>query len=609
MMYVLSKKQGIIASLTLLLCVTAVFLLFLNESEGGRYADLHGFCRGFPEGRHRSRPPMEADHKMLDFEHVVPSKDMRNRYESVDVWRGDTIFDGSKDKPEPERPRQYPPSFFNNPAKYLEQTLVADYSSTLSEEIFVMLKTGGTVMWDRLPIHLVTTLTRVKNFALYSDLAGSVGGHEVIDILKDLPKEVLESDDMTTYRLMRKMHNEGYNWGTDILDLRGRKDGWATDRFKNIPMLADAYTKRPESKWFVFIDDDTFVMWDNLEQYLSKIDHKKPIYLGHRAWFPSPAVHNGKKVSFFAHGGSGVVLSKGAMDTLFGPDSNSTIQETIEDWSLRAMRQCCGDLMVAWALFEKGDVTLDPESEEYPMIRFQGEAVNLAEYGPEDMCEPLLTFHHLTGHDIEVLWEYERLRPKGVPTLYNDFYRDFVLPYVVEEREGWYMGRSTYTISERENTPFEDGDGKEIYPHKKKEDCRKACEKHNTCYVWSYWKGTCQLQHNNIVLGSKATRDRNDYVKKFGLAPRVTTGWMVDRIRELRASLKCDPLKYDKKTGEYNDSPETAEGWAIRALEAAEKQLNESQSIPPDELQSNPSDELESTPPDEINQESNINLA
>lgn len=528
---------------------------------------------------------------MLNFKQTAPSKSMRDRFESTDVWRADGIFDEQNDKPQPERPRQYPPSEYNNVAKYLEQTLVADYSSPLSEDIFVMLKTGGTVMWDRLPIHLVTTLTRVKNFGIYSDLAGSVGGYEVIDVLKDLPDEIMQSDEFTSYRLMRKMHNEGYNWGTDILDFKGRNDGWATDRFKNIPMLADAYMKRPESKWFVFMDDDTFVMWDNLEQYLGTMDHNEPIYLGHRAWFPIPHGYNGGKVSFFAHGGSGVVLSKAAMDTLFGPNVTTTIPETIAEWSRKAIKECCGDLMVAWALFQMGNVTLDAESTERPMIRFQGEAVHVAEYGPEDMCEPLLTFHHLTGHDIEVLWEYERLRPKGVKTLYNNVYRDFVLPYVVEEREDWYMGARTFDISATENVPFHDLEGNEIYPNATKEECKTACLKHETCYVWSFWEGKCELQHNNIILGSKATFDRKDYHKLFGNAPKVWTGWMVDRIREMRAGLECDPL--EKHLGEYNDTPETSEGWALRALAAAE----EAESAPIPEIQEDPSEEEDDSLP------------
>lgn len=501
---------------------------------------------------------------------------MRGRYESPEVWRAEGIFEEKGGPhmhkvPRPERPKQPSPGHYKKPADYLEQTLVADYPRGSIKDVFLMLKTGGLVMWDRLPIHLATTLTRVDNFAIYSDMAGSVAGYEVIDILKDLPKEILESADLTSYRQMRTMRSEGYNWVASDIDFHGRNDGWANDKYKNIPMLADAYKRSPESKWFVFMDDDTYMLWDNLDAYLGSMDPMEPIYLGSRAWFPIPQEHKGQKVKIFAHGGSGVVISKGAMDRLFGPQSGNSIEETVEKWSLLADTQCCGDLMVAWALFESGGVLLDDSRTDRPITRFQGEPIYTTFFNEETMCEPLMSFHHLRGHEIEILWEYERLNSRA-EILYQDIYRDFVLPYIVDEREDWYMDHATWEFNGEQSPPYFDPEGNEVLANQSKELCRRACELEEFCYVWSYWEGTCQLQLDKVVLGIKATRDLKDFSSKFPGANKVYTGWMVDRIRQLRANLPCDPLTYDKTKDRYNDTPETAEGWALRLLRPSSAQ-------------------------------------
>lgn len=501
----------------------------------------------------------------FDLERVYPGLDMCMRYESPEVWRAENMFKERAGQPGPDRgreiprPPQAPPSHFKTAAKYLEQTLVADYPSELINDVFLMLKTGGTVMWERLPIHLFTTLTRTKNFAIYSDFAGSIGGYEVIDILRDLPENVMNHEQLTSYRLMRKVHREGYRWDISDIDFHDRNDGWANDKFKNMPMLWDAYKRSPNSKWFVFMDDDTYIMWDNLVQYLSTLNHTERYYIGSPAGMME-VKHHGEKMSTFGHGGSGVAISKAAMDALFGPKAKEETKAMLDHWADTTLGSCCGDLMVSWILFEVANTTLLDN----PGARFQGEPIATLHHEKDNMCQRVLSFHHITGHDTEILWEYERLARPGKPLLFNDFYRDFVLPFVVEEREDWYMSHHSYEIRADENMPFKDSDGVDIFPYATKEDCRAACEAHDVCYVWSFWEGNCELKHHAIILGKKANKDYRGYKEKFGNAPKVYTGWMVDRIRKLRAKIPCDPLQYNEETGQYNDSPETAEGWALR---------------------------------------------
>ena len=49
--------------------------------------------------------------------------------------------------------------------------------------------------------------------------------------------------------------------------------GWALDKFKFLPLHGDAYRTRPDAKWHVSIEDDTFVFWNQLLKWLKTQDH------------------------------------------------------------------------------------------------------------------------------------------------------------------------------------------------------------------------------------------------------------------------------------------------------------------------------------------------
>lgn len=553
-------RVKIVAFVTLIFCVGMLYMMGAHEHVQSK---LYG-RPGHPEGGFKGS--LDRFHNWPVLDNLLPDDSMRGRYETPEVWRAQNVFDphhNLKPGARPPRPHQPHPSKYGSPAQYLEQTIVADYPDDRIDDIFLMLKTGGTVMWERLPVHVFTTLTKVKNFAIYSDMAGSIAGYEVIDILKDLPQSVLDNEQLTSYRRMKAVHDGRFNWDAEDINFHQRNDGWANDKLKNIPMIYDAYQKSPNSKWFVFMDDDSYLLWGNLVEYLSKLDHTERIHLGSRVGLGG-IQHHGKTLDSFAHGGSGVVISKGAMDVMFGPDAKRPAKELVDHWSEGTLSQCCGDLMISWLLFEEANCTLDDFNPMPPVTRFQGEPTYVLHYGPSTWCEPLMSFHHMRSHEIESVWEYERMSPPGAQLLFYDFYRDFVLPWIDEEMEDWYMRHRSFTIRSTENMPFHDKSGVEIFPNATKEDCRRACDTKDDCYVWSWWLGTCELKEEYLMPGVKANMDYNSYESTFGKAPKVYTGYMIERIRQMRASLPCDPLEYDPKTGTYNDSPDSSEGWALR---------------------------------------------
>lgn len=478
------------------------------------------------------------------------------RHISNDAWRPNDAYAYTHSSPA-NRPKLPELSSFANKGEYMKQSIVADYANN-TDKMFLMIKTGATVLWERLPMHLVTTLTRVPNFALYADVAGSVGGHEVIDVLQNVTDTTKESNQ---FKMYRRLHHLRQSHGTISASETTLNGGWDLDKFKNLPMLLHAWKTSPDSEWFVFMDADTYFMIDNLMDYLSTLDPEDPLYLGSSAMLGD---------TLFAHGGSGVVLSRKAMQLTFGDHP-----EWVTESEGHAMQVCCGDYMVAW-LMQKADIHVSG-GYDYPYVgyKFQGNTYQSLRINKDVWCEKVVSFHHLEPNDIEVLWEYERLlgpeRRKNIR--YGDIYRDFVAPYIREEMFEWDNTAQQKEYSAREDADILKGRPEtelpEPRPWKNVDACKAACETKKSCLMWRYLprEEICAIE-NNVRLGqpffqwikSGDPRDRTD----------ITSGYMIKRIRKLRQTeLKCDSIF--EKSSEELENDHLKEGWYVR-LQHEEKE-------------------------------------
>jgi hypothetical protein len=95
--------------------------------------------------------------------------------------------------------------------------------------------------------------------------------------------------------------------------------GWKSDAHKNLPGFKLLYDAHPNADWFIMLDDDTFMLFENLVDYLDENfpDPDAQIYLGNpNRFIGCDGVTKMGKGPGFAHGGSGIVLSRGAMRVL-----------------------------------------------------------------------------------------------------------------------------------------------------------------------------------------------------------------------------------------------------------------------------------------------------
>lgn len=279
-----------------------------------------------------------------------------------------------------------------------------DFSEGL-QDIFLVLRTGASEAATRLPAHFSTTLRCFSNesYSIWSDFEEDIGGYRIRNALDGIgPSIVATHPDFEYYNRLQEGGRASFTpeelaqWSATPSLATGRDTpGWKLDKWKFLPMAEKAFRLRPEAKWFVFMEDDTYIHWRNLLQWLSRIDATKPYYLGHET-------QSGDII--FAYGGAGFVISNPAMKALVQRRaSNPGVYEdfTAGHWA--------GDCVLGKALLDAG-------------VELSWQKPNLFGAGPFDMaydetfdpsnhrlwCYYVTTYHHVTSSDIDEVFAAEQ---------------------------------------------------------------------------------------------------------------------------------------------------------------------------------------------------------
>lgn len=267
------------------------------------------------------------------------------------------------------------------------------------EDIFVVLKTGATEVQQKLPIHLETTLRCLPSYAVFSDYEEEIAGVRTHDTLRNIRNETKMTQ--PDFRIYNRLSTEGRqgllaaDWTDDVNGPFGKPDkpGWRLDRWKFVPMVDEALELRPNAKWYVFLEGDTYMVWPNLLAWLSRFDATKPYYIG------SP-MQIGDVI--FAYSGSGIILSKPAMQKISRQHARSPkeIDEyTANNWS--------GDCVLGKILRDVGV----PLVWSWPMQLTSRvwETDHFAEgYGRRPWCYPVISYHQMEPRDIHDFYDFEQ---------------------------------------------------------------------------------------------------------------------------------------------------------------------------------------------------------
>lgn len=204
------------------------------------------------------------------------------------------------------------------------------------------------------------------------------------------------------------------------------KAGWRGDKDKNLPALHMLRSKFPGKKWYLLLDDDTYIFLDNFARYIKAPGmDDKPVYTG-KVFFISNCggfAHDGshrtdktQPKGTFAHGGSGIVINHKAMELVF-PSLPSCIRQFSSCWA--------GDMQVGLCMRGVGVFLhnyVNGKSYERNFIPFwPSRALADKRYTKrwKGNGEPL-TFHKLPHKETQLLSEFESICVgEGVPVVYN----------------------------------------------------------------------------------------------------------------------------------------------------------------------------------------------
>ncbi|OBR04823.1 Glycosyltransferase family 31 [Colletotrichum higginsianum IMI 349063] len=159
----------------------------------------------------------------------------------------------------------------------------------------------------------------------------------------------------------------------------GKSFGWDLDALKFIWGLEYVYDNLPPKKWYVILDDDTYLVKSSLRLLLTHWDPDVPRYVGNAV---------GDFKGRFAHGGSAVVIShEAARQLLARRDVVAAAQE-------HSLDETWGDRLVASA-FQKIGVYLDERYSHF----FNGERPAISKMMADRFCSPLVSFHGVADPD------------------------------------------------------------------------------------------------------------------------------------------------------------------------------------------------------------------
>lgn len=97
-----------------------------------------------------------------------------------------------------------------------------------------VLKSGHGAM-NRVRSQLNSSAACLTNLLIFSDLDEEIEGHTVVDTIKDIPQELIESDDQTLpYRHLKAFQANGTLEQSN--ETASQLPGWETDKFKFLPV-------------------------------------------------------------------------------------------------------------------------------------------------------------------------------------------------------------------------------------------------------------------------------------------------------------------------------------------------------------------------------------
>ena len=442
------------------------------------------------------------------------------------------------------------PVRLDNVANMTNEELCSFFPTRLLDEIQPVLKIGHGVLEDGLRPQLQSVSDCLTNLLIFSDTDEEFQGHEIIDVISDIPSHLKEES-----KAFRAYQNGSLADGTAT-----RTAGWTMDKFKFLPAISRAWKMRPERRWYVFYEADTYVVWDNMFRLLQQFDPDVPHYFGS----PSP----GEQKTWYANGGPGFVLSREAMRKLIRDDWDSETGEYLgtkltERYWKEVKQNCCGDSSLGWVLW-KENVAL---SGLWPM--FNPHPPHGVPFADRYWCQPVLTMHKPRAEDMLGIWRWEwehrQVHVSGAGSMSLQLVIDTDQPLTTHSQRpllyrdlamSYFNLTSNFVLTDWDNAGWDDFNAPtdtHMYshnPHTSPDACSLACEAHQGCFQWTYHLRKCTFVRS-FRLGrqqapglSKRPSEAEQWTTWDLEDLRFVSGWAAEKIKMWMDERPCEKVRW-----------------------------------------------------------------
>lgn len=252
---------------------------------------------------------------------------------------------------------------------------------------------GASQGLDQIYSTLNQILKHTSNVLVVSDRDQDLGHVHAHDVLRNL-------DSWYSTNNPEFSHYNKINRANHISNSISSSEGWHLDKFKFLPMVEYAYQKHSTAEWFVFVETDTVLIWDNLLLLLGQYNHSQAIYMG------SPTL--GRPLpdgmpTWFVYGGSGFLLSQGAMTRVLlqAPSvEREQLPRLSDQFRTLVKEDCCGDSVLGYAISWKG-IRL---SGLFPA--FNPHALYSLNFDAGNLCVPIVSLHKNIASDIPEFFDF-----------------------------------------------------------------------------------------------------------------------------------------------------------------------------------------------------------
>lgn len=419
----------------------------------------------------------------------------------------------------------------------IENEVLTKYMPDLTSRTFLVLKSGVETAESRIPNHLNTTFKWYPNHQAFSDFDTHIAGESVFDCLKYYPSFAYDSHDLQGYAIRKKSYDEQWGIYDAYISVDGKPSSAFSDKYKHIPALAQAWKTNSDMDWYLFIDDTTIFLPSTLASVVDGKNADDILYLGRRTF---------KDKHIYADERGGIVLSNGAMKLLFG-SGKDLIPSAMSDAAKIASYCTTGSQVIVELL--KRSLKSNSKSNSIPDITanlekfdfgaFQGSHITNTKAHFNSWCRPLGSFHRAYFEEFRTIdrW-YDNLVAKhdvNYKPTYYDFFVDFIMPHASQKVSDWQaFDRVVENESSSLRSSYRAGEIQAATP----ESCSATCASNEDCYQWSF----STTRGCNLVLNGVVPITANNKYKKFFYFEDTSAGFMMTKLGNRRADMKCDKI-------------------------------------------------------------------